>query len=431
MSHEDIVFNGANFVDNAAKHLILKDTSPAFWGIINDLFTPMNDIAISQGLNQSVVNEYLGSFKKESNPLISWDKFVDNFFIFIASKKYPLATDAIARNFTLTILRSTPKYDMDKSLVDLYRHLMVMGPATAIDDPVAGEWTTLDAALVDKIDVLKQAKYAFDHFAESFRYVPNATSLEFFGDLTYFLQTTAFLKADTQITYVVVGNNTTDSRIPSYEEIFKGFFGNTYNSTVLDNNGKTELDRKFNERLAKFYIDKTDITKEGGSLFFIPSHYFDEWMEELRSEYITMNIVSSVNTGDASKLLVIDRILKLLISMVGTMQRITAAQAERLNFLTSWQEAYTQLLNQIPTYVLGGDHPISGSGDPDSGSRAELNPAMQALSEKVRALRGTVQDSAKQMQSTVNQSQDAANQQVQMGTALLQQLSTILSQIYR
>ena len=56
---------------------------------------------------------------------------------------------------------------------------------------------------------------------------------------------------------------------------------------------------------------------------------------------------------------------------------------------------------------------------------------MGSLQTKVRAWRDQVGDEAKQMQTALNQSTDAANQQANMGSALLQQLSTILSQIYR
>ena len=158
----------------------------------------------------------------------------------------------------------------------------------------------------------------------------------------------------------------------------------------------------------------------------------------MRDEYIQAQFVSSVGSGETHRTLVIDRILRLLILLIDVLQRITASQASRLTFLTQWQSAYTELLTEVPKFTRGDGTPVGSpnKGGPSQGekndwARSEANQHFEKITQIIQARRNTVQDEAKQLQTSLNSSQDAANQQTQIATALLQQLSTLLSQIFR
>ena len=134
--------------------------------------------------------------------------------------------------------------------------------------------------------------------------------------------------------------------------------------------------------------------------------------------------------------------------MIDTLQKVSASQAERLTFLSRWQEAYTRQLTDIPTFTVGDGSAIDGGllktgevlppntmkdqlSDKEAKARTAVNQKMSALQEKSRARRGQISDYAKAMQSNLNQSQDNANQQTDIATAIIQQLSTILASIFR
>src|ERR1700722_3576627 len=59
--------------------------------------------------------------------------------------------------------------------------------------------------------------------------------------------------------------------------------------------------------------------------------------------------------------LILNRIFDLLVIMINLLQKTAAAQANRLNLLTSWQQAYTAEMNQIHAFVAkNGDGQFSG-----------------------------------------------------------------------
>lgn len=146
---------------------------------------------------------------------------------------------------------------------------------------------------------------------------------------------------------------------------------------------------------------------------------------------------TSVTTDSSARVLVINRLFKLIAEMIDIMQQVTAAQAEYLTFLTQWQKAYTDLISQIKTFSRN-DGTVFGFVDSDSATdqvlankRGEANTASLNMRERLSNLRGVVSDLAKREQSRINQSQDAATQQGQFATSLITQLSTILGAIYR
>jgi hypothetical protein len=139
---------------------------------------------------------------------------------------------------------------------------------------------------------------------------------------------------------------------------------------------------------------------------------------------------STVSLVGGRDVVVINRILFLLVELVGTLQKISASQAGYLNFLTAWQTAYTNELADMPTFVPG-DGTILGGGFPSQQTaRNNISPKMQALAQIITSRQSTVSDQAKAMQSIINQSQSNTNSATDMATAFLTELTTILQSIF-
>jgi len=141
---------------------------------------------------------------------------------------------------------------------------------------------------------------------------------------------------------------------------------------------------------------------------------------------------SSIHSGGYLQPLIINDIFKLLAKMVNSLQNVAVQQAQRLQFLSAWQKAYTDRMTTVPTFIGGGQAPsyISALGDDQASSaRQDLNSLPYI--EQLRSNQSILSDDAKSLQASTNQTTDAVNQQAQMGNSLLQQLDTILSAIYR
>lgn len=161
--------------------------------------------------------------------------------------------------------------------------------------------------------------------------------------------------------------------------------------------------------------------------------------------------VDSTNNswGNFGKPLLLDRIFKLLVQMINVIQKTAAAQANRLNFLTAWQKAYTDEMNQVHAFVANngdasnnftGTEPhinFSNGGLDSAGNknatnmRQDLNTANTTYTQQMQANNQVIANDAKQLQTNVNQSNDAVQSQSDMATSILQQMSTILTSIYQ
>lgn len=211
----------------------------------------------------------------------------------------------------------------------------------------------------------------------------------------------------------------------NFQEIYDAFFG-TGNPN-------------FNSFLAN-YIKSVLYPASGQLGTFLPNENIGEWMKKVQESYsIALNgsaapVTSSVGQS-FKKVVVIDQILRLIIQMIGTLQKVAAMQSDRLRILTLQQSAYTTMITQVPIFTQG-DGSIFGrtdltSKDEAQKARDQANNYNQTLTETIRSRRTTVQDDAKTMQSNINQSNDSANDQASTATALLQTLSTLLAAIYR
>ncbi len=396
MSSEEIVFNGKSFIENLDSYVLTKNIAD------HTTLTAKSVLNTQQG----DADAFLQTFNTTNKRFSSWDSFLTD----------AVGTDAAKRAAIL------------EGFVDSYRSILNMGAGDSGDPPTGPEWDGIVSELANlsppqTINVGQEFINSFEAFLYSYPYkaddpntdpadesaVTNAN--EFFENWVKFLGVTAHVDDSTD----GQTRNVSTIDVNAYEQIYVAF--------------GFDLSR-FHEKLGEFYVDRTNLS-QGGDPYFIPSHQFDEWFETLRQDYIHQNYVSSVDTNTDAELLVIDRILRLLVSIIDVLQRTSAVQANRLGFLTDWQRAYTNQLNDIPQFAEGDNTPIGGDSTSSKNRRSEMNARMQAITEKVRARRSTVQDTAKALQSSINSSQDAANQQTQMATSLIQQLSTILSQIFR
>ena len=140
---------------------------------------------------------------------------------------------------------------------------------------------------------------------------------------------------------------------------------------------------------------------------------------------------TSLAPGHYVDLIIINRIMKLLTSMIQTLQEVGIAQAQRLGFLTNWQRAYTDVMNQIHAFVKDNGDSISGSDSDQSATRNDLNQVNSTYTEQIRANNSTLNDTAKALQSNLNSTNDSQQQQATMVTSILQQMGTILSSIFR
>jgi len=161
--------------------------------------------------------------------------------------------------------------------------------------------------------------------------------------------------------------------------------------------------------------------------------------------------------GNFGKPFILNRVFDLLVLMIDVLQRTAASQANRLNFLTQWQKAYTDELNQIHSFVGGNgdgearqlvadgndgsgpltdfrpnDNLISKFGDDTSGKvRGELNSTNSIYTQQIQGNLNVISNDAKALQANVNQSNDSVQSQSDMATSILQQMSTILTSIYQ
>jgi|GEM_PF-3071399 len=179
-------------------------------------------------------------------------------------------------------------------------------------------------------------------------------------------------------------------------------------------------------------LQKNGTWNEG---YFTPDSGYNEYVKQVVAAY-TQAIAGTINVGtttvgaSTSKVNILNRILELLIDMIDTLQKVAGVQSDRLTFLTSWQRAYTDLQNQVPTFVDGGNYVIGDISGGDTG-RQKANQLDTAFVETLRNNRSVISDDAKSVQSTINNSSDAVQQQTSMATAILQTFATILAAIYK
>lgn len=188
----------------------------------------------------------------------------------------------------------------------------------------------------------------------------------------------------------------------------------------------------FGDVLTVFY--KQQIKQQG---YFIPSQSFGEWVTFMQQTYTKSfnssagNFSTSVDTASSKGVIILDKVILDLIQMINSLQNVAAAQAKRLNFLTQWQQAYTDEGNQVHYFVNGSDGLTGNTSKQAANVRNNLNSVNQNYSQSIQANQNTLSDDAKSLQSNVDQSNTAVNNQSDIGNSIFQQLSTILTSIFQ
>jgi len=132
-----------------------------------------------------------------------------------------------------------------------------------------------------------------------------------------------------------------------------------------------------------------------------------------------------------SKTLIIDRLLNLIIKLIGVLQQAAAAQANRINFLTEWQKAYTDAMDQVHAFTVSNGDQFDSDSDDDTTLQQNLNQVNSVYTTTLTNRRSIISDDAKSMQTSVNQTSDAVNSQSSTARSFLQELNSLLSTIFR
>lgn len=138
---------------------------------------------------------------------------------------------------------------------------------------------------------------------------------------------------------------------------------------------------------------------------------------------------TSLASGNYTSTIILNRIFKLLLGMVSSLQNVAAAQSARLKFMSQWQSAYTDAMAQIHTFIKGDHKAFSGTSSSDGQTRDDLNRLNSSFTQTLQNRQSIISDDAKALQSNINQSTDAVNQQSNLGTAIIQELGSLLQAI--
>lgn len=139
---------------------------------------------------------------------------------------------------------------------------------------------------------------------------------------------------------------------------------------------------------------------------------------------------TNLTGSNLTSTIILNNILNLVIKMTSSLQAAAAAQAGRLQFMTAWQKAYTDAMNQIHTFVNGNNDFIGGGSSDNATSRDSLNRFNSNMTQVMQNRQSVITDDAKALQSNVQQSNDAVNQQANLGTSILQDMSTLMGTMF-
>ncbi|MDB2614138.1 hypothetical protein N9Y92_03145 [Chlamydiales bacterium] len=243
------------------------------------------------------------------------------------------------------------------------------------------------------------------------------------------------------------------SDIMTYKKIFDAFYPD----------GDPEHGN-FVRRLTEF----TREANEGEVGFFNPSLLVDQWFDKMAKDfYVRKDRVDAVLLAESESLLytrsgfdkprMLRSLYVLLAEMVETLQTLTVAQSQRLDFFGEYQKAYADLAETVPHYmrgdasnassadlgykqrvnVLKGEgglwnvHRINSDSNRDAEARSETAVLSSQYVENLRSFRTGVADLARLHQAAIAQSNEAVNQQTYVATQILQQLYSLTQSIFK
>jgi len=264
-------------------------------------------------------------------------------------------------------------------------------------------------------DLDSQFQAAYTTFVNNYPYSSSESFNTFFTNFFNFTAVTA-QTVNTDVPATVT--------LATYENIYNAFMPNPPPAGVTF--------PSFSDVMTTFYNQQ--VQQEG---YFLPSQSFGAWVTYMQKVYTQSfssssgNFNTSVDTTSSKGVIILDKVLIDLIQVINTLQNVAAAQAQNLNFLTQWQQAYTDVGNQVHYFINGSDELSGNTTKQVADVRNNMNSENQNYSQQIQANQNVLSDNAKSVQSYVDQSNTDINNQSDLGNAIFQQLSTILSAIFQ
>lgn len=397
--NNQVLLNNLTFIQNLARVTTQAVTSKWTNGqaVLESIF------GSTQVAADAAINLYLATFNISGTPLPSnFDDFINGFVTFAHTHGSPGAT-----------LPTSPTV-LQRFTTDYQNFLNSTG----------GDWSQIVPGS-GTASISTQFKNWFSTFLANYPYVSGSgvvgTMTAFFANAATDLTTTAAVKTGSSL-FDSLGAPISEVQnpFPRYQALYDLLFP----------------DGDFSDRISAFYDEQ--VANNG---YFNPSQDYDKWAREITREYAASIGVSTIfgpttlDSADFDKTLILNDIYSLVSSMMTTLQRVTAAQANRLFTLTQWQNAYTDAISQLHVFLQSDGSPLSATGifgdnDAKAAVRSQLNDYLNSnFRQNMQSYQSAVGDDAKALQSNLNQSNDAVSQQSNMATAIIQTLSTILSAI--
>lgn len=379
--------------------------------------------------NPNTVNSFFGQFFNGAPMPSNIDQFISTLITFTNAHGGPGNTALVPP--LSTIPTDPPSTQIKTFLLNTIQAALMLQPpspdGTVMSNVVASATFT---------DIYEQA---FKKFIQEFQYTGttvfgtthNAGAVvdqQYFADRfnEFFFQLASV--ADTTPLLLQPGNVPAGAPLINFQDIFTAYLGN--NATAFEN-------------FLANYINEMIFPANGRGQSFIPSQNVGDWLNQVQQAYtISLKgsgapLISSVGQT-TRKTDILLTIYALLVKMIGTLQKLAAAQSDRLQLLATWTGAYTTLETQVPTFTAG-DGTIFGGKYGNTGnttnvattSRDDANSLNQTFTETIRSRRTQIDNAAKSLQNNLNQSNDTANQQSDAATTILQNLRSILTALYR
>lgn len=372
--------------------------------------------------SDAAINAFLLSYNKNSNPLPSdITKFVKDFVkgqeLLVTINGVEVPDPAVVKDILEGFLKAF--------------QINITGSSTPLT-----AWPDLSGVIQLNGDVsdpkqFAQLEAAFKDFVSAYPYAGNGSpASDPTNTLTEFFQKWRdFTAISSVIASTPPGSPTAAVEIlggfvvPTYETIFNSFFP-AYATPAVNPSSPTGQ-TYFAEYMQQFY--QGEVQRYG---FFTPSHSLTNWIGYVQDlAGVTMNPTARV---PETKTIIINNLLLLLISMIASIQNVAAAQADRLRLYSTWQRAYTSVLGQVHVFTATSADRLAGTAQAQIDARRDLQTNFNsAVIQRLTSQKDVVTDDAKALQSRVNQSSDAFNEQANIATALLQEMSTILSTIMK
>lgn len=340
----------------------------------------------------------------------------------ITEDQIPATVSSVLNGFTLSFQTATG-FTSDaaqiQALSTLYPNIGTFGMGNAQDPDQYAMTNTMWTNFVNQ----------YNYQANGSISSPSTTPAQgFFQQLSAFLAVTATVSNNGNI---LINNGSggvisaVSAATPAFEQLFYQYFPTP--------NPNPDLQQKLT-------LFARDMLNEYG--YFSPSRQYTDWVAYVQD--ISNTRAAPAVTLPPTSVNILNDIFLLITGMITALQGVAASQADRLALYTSWQQGYTDLLNQVPTFtgsskdrlrnnVPGSTYPLFGVQDQTltatrNNEQANFNPG---VTQQITAYNNTISTSAKSLQSNVNQSSDAFNNQANTATSLLQNITTILNSIFR